>query len=277
MPRCDVCFRHCELSEGQTGACGARICSGGKVVPKSFGLLSAVALDPIEKKPLNNFFSGSRILSVGGYGCNLRCPFCQNWQISWSKEAMQFRGGTQLSPSELTALVQQYIPQGNIGIAFTYNEPLIHIEYIEQTAQLSHSKGLKNVLVTNGCADVGMLDRLNGLIDAMNIDLKSFNENTYKTKLGGDLETVMTFIEGAVRMCHVEITNLIVPGISDSEEEFDSMTDWIAQLGRDIPLHITRFFPRFKMQGANATDTALIRRFSEKAKQKLRYVYIGNC
>ncbi len=278
MARCKVCFRHCELDEGQTGFCGARICSAGTVKVKNYGKLSSTALDPIEKKPLSRFFPGSMILSVGSCGCNLRCPFCQNSEISWSQQAMKMGTRlTEVSPQELVGIARNCKDKGNIGIAYTYNEPLVSFEYIRDTAKLVRQQGMVNVIVTNGCFDTVVLDELSDLTDAMNIDLKCFNADTYKNRLGGDLDTVRAFIERAVGFCHVELTTLVVPGISDNEKELRELVSWVARLGKDVPLHLTRFFPRFAMTDCDATDIALIHRFADIAREKLKYVYIGNC
>lgn len=286
MPECQICFRHCKLSEGQTGFCGARICKQGAIIAKNYGRLTSVALDPIEKKPLSRFFPGSMILSVGSFGCNLRCPFCQNHEISWSQQAMSFAQKLHTtSPEQLVAAAQKYRSHGNIGIAFTYNEPLISFEFVRDTAILSKKEGLKNVLVTNGTADLSVLSSLCGCIDAMNIDLKCFDEQTYKHTLGGDLEMVKRFISQAVKLCHVELTTLIVPGISDNEQQFRQLVSWISELtgangeniGGQTVLHITRYFPHFKMTNTPATDISLIHHFADIAKQKLKYVCIGNC
>ena len=278
MAECRICFRHCVLGEGQTGFCGARQCVGGQVVTKHYGHLSAAALDPIEKKPLRRFFPGSMILSVGSCGCNLRCPFCQNSEISWSQQAMKMGGElSQVTPGELTALAEKYKSQGNIGVAFTYNEPLVSFEFVRDTARLVHDAGMKNVLVTNGCAEAQVLDELEGCIDAMNIDLKCFNADTYKIVLGGDLETVKRFIVRAKEFCHVELTTLVVPGVSDDEGELRELVGWVADIDNEMPLHLTRFFPRFNMTDREATDIALIRRSADIAREKLKYVYIGNC
>ena len=278
MAECRICFRHCVLGEGQTGFCGARQCVGGRVVTKHYGHLSAAALDPIEKKPLKRFYPGSMILSVGSCGCNLRCPFCQNSEISWSQQAMKMGGElSEVSPAELTALAEKYKSQGNIGVAFTYNEPLVSFEFVRDTAMTVHDAGMKNVLVTNGCAEAQVLDELEGCIDAMNIDLKCFNADTYKIVLGGDLETVKRFIVRAKEFCHVELTTLVVPGVSDDEGELRELVGWVAALDDEMPLHLTRFFPRFNMTDCEATDTALIRRSADIAREKLKYVYIGNC
>ena len=286
MAECGVCFRHCEIQVGRKGFCGARTCRDGAVVAANYGKVTSLALDPIEKKPLNRFFPGSRILSVGSYGCNLRCPFCQNYEISWSERAWTFEKEAEtISPQELVQIAQTYRSRGNIGIAFTYNEPLIGYEFVLDTARLVHGAGMKTVLVTNGCAELSVLEKLAPYVDAMNIDLKGFTDHYYRDVLGGSRQMVMDFIARAVQVCHVELTCLIVPGENDTAEEMRRMTGWIASLtdeqgvpvGAGIPLHITRFFPRFRMQDRDATDVGLIRALVETAQKDLRYVYRGNC
>lgn len=278
MAVCKVCFRHCDLKEGQRGFCGARICRGGEVVCDNYGALTAVALDPVEKKPLRRFHPGSQILSVGSYGCNLRCPFCQNYEISWSQTAMRQRETAEsLTPEQLTVLAKKYAPRGSIGMAFTYNEPLIGFEFVRDTARLVHEAGMLNVMVTNGTAELWVLDELAPCIDAMNIDLKGFTADWYR-RIGGDLDAVKAFIAGAAKVCHVELTTLVIPGENDSQQEITDIARWIAgELGRDTPLHISRFFPRFKMTDRPATDPALIYRLADTARQELEYVYTGNC
>ena len=286
MPRCDVCFRHCEIPEGGRGFCGARTCAGGTVRAENYGKITGFALDPIEKKPLRRFYPGSRILSVGSYGCNLRCPFCQNHEISWSEEAMALSGETEpVFPEELTAAALRARSRGNIGIAFTYNEPLVGWEFVRDTAKLSHEAGMVSVLVTNGTAELPVLEEIGPYIDAMNIDLKGFTERYYSRVLGGDLETVRRFIARAVQLAHVELTTLIVPGENDSEAEMREMAGWIAGLtdaggnviGPGVPLHVSRFFPGFRMQDRKATDVRRIYALAETAREKLKYVYTGNC
>jgi len=283
MPRCEVCFRHCELKEGQLGFCGARICAGGKVTAANYGRITALALDPIEKKPLRRFMPGSRILSVGSYGCNLRCPFCQNHEISWSQQAMQFADTAEfIEPDKLAAAAQRYRSRGNVGVAFTYNEPLVGYEYVRDTAKLVHEAGMVNVLVSNGTAELAVLDEILPYIDAMNIDLKGFTDRYYQDVLGGDRAMVMHFIERAVQFCHVELTTLIIPGENDTEKEMREMCTWIAHLrglapGSEIPLHISRFFPRFHMTDRAATDVAKVYKLADVAREKLSYVYTGNC
>lgn len=283
MARCEVCFRHCELKEGQTGFCGARICAGGKVTASNYGRVTSLALDPIEKKPLNRFMPGSRILSVGSYGCNLRCPFCQNHDISWSKEAMRYADRAErITPEQLVQTAAYYRRKGNIGLAFTYNEPLVGYEFVRDTAKLVREAGMVNVLVSNGTASTAVLEEILPYMDAMNIDLKGFTDRYYRDVLGGDRDMVMRFIERAAKSCHVELTTLIIPGENDSEEEMRQMCGWISDLkgvvpGQEIPLHISRFFPRFHMTDRGPTSVALIYRLADVAREQLRYVYTGNC
>lgn len=286
MAKCDVCFRHCVIAEGKLGFCGARTCENGKVVQANYGRITSLALDPIEKKPLNRFYPGSLILSAGSYGCNLRCPFCQNYEISWSEEARKFAKTADVcTPEDLARAAAYYQNQGNIGIAFTYNEPLIGYEFILDTAKLIKKLGMKTVLVTNGTAELNVLEKLAPYIDAMNIDLKGFTDRYYREVLKGDRKMVMDFIARASQVCHVEVTTLIIPGENDSEEEMDALSSWIAgltdergeRIGQSIPLHISRFFPRFHMQDRRATEVKLVYRLAEVARRNLTYVYTGNC
>ena len=278
MPECKVCFRHCELKEGQTGFCGARICRDGKVVAKNYGRLSCIGFDPIEKKPLHRFHPGAMILSVSSCGCNLRCPFCQNSGISWSREAMFSVDRLRyVSPEELAGCLPEYASRGNIGVAFTYNEPLVGYEYVRDTAKLVKARGLKNVVVTNGTAELSVLEEIAPYIDAFNIDLKSFSADTYRDTLGGDLQTVLNFITEAHKTAHVELTSLIVTGMNDTEQEMRELSSWVASLDRNIVLHVSRFFPRFKMTDRPATDVRLVYRLADIAGEKLNYVVTGNC
>ena len=299
MAICNVCFRHCDIPEGKTGFCGARTCRDGKVTAANYGRVTSLALDPIEKKPLNRFHPGSMIVSVGSYGCNLRCPFCQNYQISWSEEALRLAGSAEyISPEELAGIADSCRDRGNIGVAFTYNEPLIGWEYIRDTAKLVHEAGMMNVLVTNGTAELSVLEELAPYIDAMNIDFKGFSDSYYRDVLGGNRKMVMDFISNAVKFCHVELTTLIIPGENDTEEEMRELSAWIAglnsgagegasegsgkmsgglQKGTEIPLHISRFFPRFHMTDRRATDVRKVYRLADVARENLKYVYTGNC
>ena len=286
MARCDVCFHRCDIPEGKSGLCGARTNWGGVIVPNNYGKLTSLALDPIEKKPLRRFHPGGKILSAGSYGCNLRCPFCQNHDISWPEEAAAWVDRARdVSPARLVENALRARRRRNIGLAFTYNEPLVGWEYVRDTAKMSHDAGLLNVLVTNGTAALPVLEATGPYIDAMNIDLKGFTDEYYVNKLGGSLDMTKAFIARAVQLCHVELTTLIVPGENDTEDEMRKLTGWVAGLkdasghviGRDIPLHISRFFPRFHMTDRPSTDVGLVYRLADVARECLSYVYTGNC
>ncbi len=282
MAVCGVCFRHCNIQEGKLGFCGGRTCINGVVEPYNYGKLTSLALDPIEKKPLVRFFPGSIILSAGSFGCNLRCPFCQNHEISWPEQGRGYTSPVEtFSPEELVGLALETRQRGNIGIAFTYNEPLIGYEFVRDTARLAKAEGLKNVVVTNGTAEISVMEALAPYIDAMNIDLKGFTDRYYSQVLGGDRAQVMAFIEAAVMTCHVELTTLIVPGENDSEEEMRQLSGWVSCLkepdGEDVPLHISRFFPRHHMTDRGPTPVRTVYRLAEIAREKLKYVYTGNC
>ena len=276
---CPVCPHRCLLQEEGTGLCRARGMRNGEIVPLNYGIISSIALDPIEKKPLARYHPGSRILSVGSFGCNLHCPFCQNWEISMSdgEEFIRNRDSF-LSPETLAEMAEKLRGRGNIGVAFTYNEPLICWEYVRDTAKLLREKDLKVVPVTNGCVNGEIADQLLPLVDALNIDLKCFREETYAKLLGGDLEAVKRFIESAAESCHVELTTLLVPGMNDSEEEIRSLTEWIASLpgGKEIPLHLTRFFPRYRMTDREPTERQSVLRLVSVARENLHWVYPGN-
>lgn len=271
---CPICPHFCRLNVGDTGLCRARRNENGSVIAINYGRVTSLALDPIEKKPLYHFFPGSHILSVGSFGCNLRCPFCQNHEISAAGEGDI--PARHIAPDELASLAAELVPQGNIGAAYTYNEPLVGYEYVRDCSAAVRERGLKNVLVTAGYINPGPLEDLLPLIDAMNIDLKCFTEDGYK-KLGGGLETVLGTIRAAARLCHVEVTTLIVPGLNDSEDEIRSLSSWLAGLDPAIPYHLSRFFPRYKMSGALPTPVATVRRLAGVASEKLRHVYCGNC
>ncbi len=270
---CPVCPHHCNLNEGSIGRCRARMNRGGKVVCSNYGKITSIALDPVEKKPLAFFHPGSKILSVGSYGCNLSCPFCQNYDIAAAGEE-HFTDLHTASPEKLLEIAKDTIPDGNIGIAYTYNETLVGYEFVRDTAKLIHEEGLLNVLVTNGCASLAILEEILPYIDAMNIDLKCFTEDGYKM-LGGYLKTVMDFIEASQSKCHVEITSLIVPGLNDSLEEMEEEAKWISSLDPDIPLHITRYFPRYKYSKA-PTDITLMNELKTVAGKYLNRVLLGN-
>ena len=271
---CQVCMHHCSLKPGQRGICRARKNEGGRIQCDNYGRVTSLNLDPIEKKPLRMFCPGSLVLSVGSYGCNLRCSFCQNHEISMTDgDTAVFR---LLLPQELAERARYYQPVGNIGAAFTYNEPLVGWEYVRDAAERIHAYGMKNVMVTNGHASLSVLEELHPYVDAMNIDLKCFRKEGYK-KLGGDLDTVKAFITRAAADCHVELTTLVVPGENDSLEEIEEEAAWIASVSRDIPLHITRFFPRYRMTDREATEVQQVYCLAKAAEKYVNYVFVGNC
>ena len=285
MATCKVCFRRCSPAEGERGDCGARINLGGSIRPVYYGQLSSLALDPIEKKPLMHFHPGSMILSAGSLGCNLHCPFCQNHEIAQAENGRFGVRTDEIGPEKLVEVAESCRSRENIGIAFTYNEPLVGYEYVRDTAKLAHEKGLKCVLVTNGTASLPVLEELAPYIDAMNIDLKGFTDRYYREVLKGNQSMTMDFIREAVKQCHVELTTLIVPGENDTREEMLELSGWIAELqdvyggktGRDIPLHVSRFFPRYRMTDRAATEVRKVYELAETAREKLSYVYTGNC
>lgn len=271
--QCGLCFHRCRLAEGQTGLCRARANRGGRIVPLGYARLTSLALDPIEKKPLRRFRPGSLILSAGSFGCNLRCPFCQNAEISTAGEDFPARD---CPPEELVQLALGLRTRGNIGLAYTYNEPLVGFEYISDCAALARKAGLVNVLVTNGTVEPEPWQELLPLIDAENIDLKGFTEDWYR-RLGGDLSAVMRSIELAARACHLEVTTLLVPGCNDGEHEMRELTAWLASISPEIPLHLSRFFPRHLMRDMPPTPAERVYRLADVARERLKYVYTGNC
>lgn len=271
---CGICPHRCALDEGETGFCKARVNLNGKIICKNYGLISSVALDPIEKKPLKNFMPNSKILSVGSFGCNLRCPFCQNYTISMADGT-----GMKLYSISKEELVEEAVllrEKGNVGIAYTYNEPLIGFEFVYDCAVLAREAGLKNIVVTNGYICEEPFLKLLPFIDAMNIDLKGFTEGFYK-KVNGDLKTVKNSIRIAAKNCHVEITTLIIPGENDSEEEMDKLSKWISEIREDIPLHITKFYPQYKYLDKETTSVSKISNLAKVARKHLKFVYMGNC
>ena len=270
---CDLCFHHCALAEGQTGLCRARASRGGQIVPLNYGRLTALALDPIEKKPLRRFHPGSMILSAGSFGCNLHCPFCQNAEIAAAGTESFTR---ECSPEQLVQTALDLRARGNIGVAYTYNEPLVGYEYVRDCAGLVHRAGMVNVLVTNGTIEAKPWQALLPLLDAVNIDLKGFTQGWYRT-LGGDLETVKRSIALAAQSCHVEVTTLVVPGENDSDQEMESLARWLASVSPEIPLHVSRFFPRHQMQDRPPTPVDTVYHLADVAREQLRYVYTGNC
>jgi len=262
---CGLCPHACRIALDEAGVCGVRGNTAGTLFAESYGRISSLALDPIEKKPLSRFFPGSLILSAGSYGCNMKCAYCQNYRISQQKPETEFA-----PPEELLRIAKN--TAGNIGIAFTYNEPLIGIEYILETAPLFREAGLKVVLVTNGMINEEPLEALLPYIDAMNIDVKAFNATKYK-ELSGNLQAVIKTVEKSAAVCHVEITSLIVPGQNDTVGDIQALAEWLSGISPEIPLHITRFFPRYRMSNGEPTPVKTMQALADSARKILKYVY----
>ncbi len=258
---------------GATGQCLARAHTEQGIVSLNYGLFTAIALDPIEKKPLFHFYPGTKILSVGSFGCNLNCPFCQNWQIARNQQ-VQLR---ELSPEQLVELALAVEKQGSIGVAFTYNEPLIGIEYLQDTLPLLKEAGQKTVLVTNGMINKPYLESIVGWVDAVNLDIKSFSPDFYSTVVGGKLETVLEngicFKENSV---HLEITTLLIPGLTDDLEQIEELARWInTALGSETPLHLSRYFPNYQLDKP-PTSLDRLKEGVDLARRYLKHVYAGN-
>lgn len=275
---CWLCPHRCHLSDGQTGFCRARQNQGGIIRSLSYGLLTS-ALDPIEKKPLYHFRPGSMILSLGSFGCNLRCPFCQNYTISQAgRDGFE---GQQLpmdrtSPKEIVAAAQRLEEtSGNIGVAFTYNEPLVGYEFVYDTARLLKEAGLAVVLVTNGQIEKDPWLHLLPYVDAVNIDLKGFTQSFYDW-IGGDLKTTKAAIEMAAEEgVHVEVTTLVIPGKNDDAEEMAAEAEWLAGISAELPLHLSRYFPRY-LSDIPMTPVETLQRLRRIAGTRLRFVHLGN-
>lgn len=269
--RCLLCPHHCFIDEGKRGNCRVRENREGVLFALTYGKVASLAMDPIEKKPLYHFLPGASILSLGSVGCNLHCLFCQNWEISQSSAAdFPLR---EFPPQKVVELALRY---SSVGIAYTYNEPFVFWEYVFDTAYLAKKEGLVNVLVTNGYVEEQPLEEILPLIDAMNVDLKSFDENFYRKVCGGRLEPVLRTIERAYRKgVHVEITHLLIGGLNDDFASFEKMIQWIYELSPDLPLHISRYFPAYQLD-LPPTSVELLYKAYEIASQKLRYVYLGN-
>jgi pyruvate formate lyase activating enzyme len=270
--KCLLCPHNCQIKNNEFGFCRVRTNIGGKLFLPYYGILSAIALDPIEKKPLMRFKPGAKILSVGGYGCNLRCMWCQNHEISMNVPDTTHR----YYPPEIIAdTALRYVPEGNIGAAYTYNEPFIHYEYVLNCAKKVKELNLHNILVTNGFITEEALLGLLPYISAMNIDLKGFTGEFYR-KISGDLRHVKNVIKIAAKSCHTELTTLIIPGENDTLTETEEAAKWIAEINENIPLHLTRFFPRYKYADKNPTEKIKILELKKAAQKYLKYVYAGN-
>jgi pyruvate formate lyase activating enzyme len=266
---CSLCPHNCIINDGETGICNVRKNKDGILYSINYAKVTSLAMDPIEKKPLNRFYPGKSILSLGTFGCNFSCPFCQNCTIATQEPYSEY--------IESEKVIDLAMKQDNcIGIAFTYNEPSIWYEYVYETSKLSKAAGLKNVLVTNGYINKEPLEKLIPYIDAVNIDVKAFDKKFYKDLCNGNLEYVKKSVEICSRSCHVEITTLIIPELNDNIDDIEKLSIWISNINNNIPLHLSRFFPRYKMREFYPTPIETLKSLYNVTKKHLKYVYLGN-
>ena len=273
---CFLCSHNCLISDEKFGICNVRENRGGTLYTHSYGKLIAQKVDPVEKKPLYHFFPGSSSFSIAAIGCNFQCGFCQNWQISQVKEAKTLG----LYPEEVNPVdvVNRAIQSGSKSISYTYTEPTIFFEYAFEISQLAKKEGLFNIFVTNGFMTEEMIQAIHPYLDGANIDLKSFRDDYYKKVCKGRLSPVLKSIETMKKLdIWIEVTTLVVPGQNDSEEELKKIAHFLADLDPSIPWHISRFYPQYKMEGAESTPLEILNRANEIGKNAgLRYVYLGN-
>ncbi len=263
---CLLCPHMCRIPQGKTGRCKARRNENGNLVTDNYARITAGALDPVEKKPLYHFHPGEKIWSVGTFGCNLHCDFCQNWQIS-----QQVLPGKCVLPQETARN-----SKGTLGIAFTYSEPIIWFEYVTDTARLVHDAGQSVVLVTNGYIRPDPLDELLEHADAMNIDVKAFAPDFYRRLCSAELDPVLQTVMTSVKKCHVELTMLVIPGENDNPKEIDRFGKWVRDnCGAEVPVHVSRYFPSWKSQRP-ATDPRSVISAAEILSDSLEFVYTGN-
>lgn len=266
---CRLCPHECVIADGKHGICGVRVNDGGKLYSEVYGKMTSIAVDPIEKKPFYHYHPGQYILSLGTRGCNFRCTFCQNWQIS--QDPLAPTGD--ITSEEIVSKAEKI---KSFGIAYTYNEPFIWYEFVLDTAKLAKSRGIENVLVTNGFVNMEPLEEMLPLIGAMNIDLKSISDDFYRKICNGRIQPILDVIKRSVKSCHVELTTLLIPTLNDSEEEITKLVDWVyTNAGEDVPLHFSRYFPCYKMD-LPPTPVETLKRAEYIAKGKLKRVYLGN-
>ena len=274
MTQCDLCPRHCTLAEGKTNFCNVRAVQNDHVVSLSYGKTTGFAVDPIEKKPLNHFYPGSKILSFGSIGCNLACKFCQNAGTAQSRDLSLLTASA--TPDEVVQLAKQHHCE---SVAFTYNEPIITAEFVQDVAAACRSADLKTVAVSNGFISEKCRPAFFDSMDAANIDLKSFSEAFYRDYCGGELEPVKETLRYLAKShTWLEVTTLLIPSLNDSDQEVGELCDWVAQhLGREVPLHFSAFHPANKLQTLPPTPPQTLFRAREIAMSSgLRYVYTGN-
>lgn len=273
--QCDVCPRHCRLKENEAGFCKVRINTGGKVEFASYDHITGLAIDPVEKKPLYHFYPSSKVLSLGTYGCNMGCKFCQNWHIT----------KTDNNPFELPRILPEQVVNTALehkckSIAFTYNDPVVFFEYALDTARIARSEGIQTIAVTAGYVENDVRNLLFGAMDAINIDLKAFSNNFYEKNCLAKLDTVLDTIKYIKNEtpAWLEITTLLIEGENDSSEELNAQCDWIVKnLGKDVPLHFSAFHPSYKFMHKPSTSMkTLLRAYQIAVDAGINYVYLGN-
>jgi pyruvate formate lyase activating enzyme len=265
---CLLCPHRCVIAPGSHGICRVRYNREDTLQIPWYGKISSLAVDPIEKKPLYHFHPGAKILSAGFVGCSFHCKFCQNWQISQGVDA----DTRSITPRELVEIAKR---ERSFAIAYTYSEPLIHAEYLVDTARLARAAGLKNVIVSNGYLNAEPAEELLGMVDAANIDLKGWDPDFYRSETGGQLDEVKRFISQAAAKTHLEVTTLVIPGKNDQPEQVDGIARFIASLDPNIPLHLSAYHPQYKYE-TPPTPAATVRALAEVARRSLRFVYQGN-
>ena len=267
---CELCPHSCSLADGATGLCKVRSVHEGALRAAGYGLVSSAAVDPIEKKPLYHFRPGTGIFSIGGWGCNFACPFCQNWTISQQVMAVQDR-------HDPDSMIARASSSGAVGMAYTYNEPIVGFEFVLACAERAANAGLANVLVTNGYVQSGPAAQMLPLIDAVNVDIKSMDETFYREQCRARLGPVLEFARQArAAGVHVEVTNLVIPGLNDSLELLDRLAVWINEnLGDGTPLHLSAYRPQYKMTNP-ATATGFLEEAHATCRNHLSHVYLGN-
>jgi pyruvate formate lyase activating enzyme len=274
--RCNLCAHHCVISDGKKGVCQVRECRNGVLYTLVYGRLTSQHVDPVEKKPLYHFYPGSLAYSIATPGCNFRCQWCQNWQISQTPHERDLITGHEITAGQI---VSNALEVGSRSIAYTYTEPTIFFEYAYDTACLAHQSGLTNVFVTNGYMSPDMLEMFHPYLDAANVDLKAFREKTYHRYAGAGLKPVL---DNMVRMKELgvwlEVTTLVIPGINDDPAELRDAAQFVAQeLGAETPWHISRYYPAYKMKQIAPTPIKTLQRAQQIGREEgLQFVYIGN-
>ncbi len=266
--RCLLCPHRCLIAPGAAGICQARRNLDGELALPFWGRISSLALDPVEKKPLYHYYPGRQVLSAGFLGCSFRCPFCQNWQISQHTDVP----AREIQPGELVAMARR---EGSFGLAYTYSEPLIHLEYVLETARLARAAGVKNILVSNGYVNPQPAGELLEVLDAANIDLKGFRPEFYRREIGGSLEEVKRFLGQAAGRIALEVTTLVIPARNDGEEEIEELARFLAGLDPGIPYHLSGYYPSYRY-ALPPTPFETLQRLADVAGRHLKHVYLGN-